>query len=1420
LDGIASDISSNNAVISGAYIRLIPGALEFPSDQKTYIHLGDTFVNTYGNTSTIFLDVGNVDGNTKSIKVLAWNDGNTTAVDLFHIKIYSGGDELNNWRIKTRDRAIYADIILSDFLCTGTHTTLTANMEDGGSLVYSVAAEGDMRSGGVHTINLANYVLRKDSCDNENAALAIQTNSSQTFDGKALFLTFDGDEDGKKIDAGDGIALGNHYVVDGVSSYRASTNDNFFSPDVFIEGAGKICGKTASYKICASKVGDAAYVDVVAVQVSVGSLALMGRDQKHLTMDGPVEMKIFDGSFGAFNVSTFGTYTIAPCTLAESAIIEGHFLIDASRHVELGQNFSNGGHFSIDDFTISGEIQGQVGDAYAVCATVHPWNVSTGAANSSIGIITMGGTIKNHEENGDKNFVGVVLDAHSGILEQFSVGPVFIDATSPKISQENGNGAEIFAGGTMENDPIQVGVLVHAQQINSNNNIIMDSSNIHIRGKNAAIVLDGADGTKPIHVLCEGDAQFSAHGTAIVGRNLNLSVGGGLVFGGDGSLAIGPGETTLEYVDGATGISELKLFSENDLDDDENLEILRNARLRVTVSKSVNLDERAIAASSLAIPSGVSLTCGRVFVGNSLEANANSQVSAKDGIYFAPGENGGVLAFKAGSSLLDTPFIDASHSAVVADDQKEVKIEINSTVATSSTNGICFRGVVGNLPQGGAEGDVDQYVCLVLGGNGGTIGMEPINTMGLAENDLWGNEMDGDTILQNGDEVMDGISCVGRLIIDGKTADDTWTINGDTLCQVLEIKKGKLVQNGKLTILGNLLLLGCDIEWRSGDFGHIYVDEDRISVRRDCRATFSNGFFSTKGLDTNMLRREAILLGGDGCFALENGAGETVFHIAGCAPEKFRSPGEPVAIRVLENTLCLGELPDTTPQGGATAGRYNAIDLGESLEVRYYDLDGNPYAGTVTAIRANETTSLHLHRSPVDEILRICGQVSHVGQIFVHGRWCVDGLYQCGNLHLTSTGHLHCANAWIDVGQIHFYLSASEEDAHLSCGGFSHDVAYQLHCDESILTNGDEQTYLLIDGLQDVYVSLGQLVPLTRGTFEILGDEGGSIYLRFAADGTVSPEHPRQLSSGASSYPFGNGNVTKPIAWSMAQGRISRQQNDLLRQEMLHHGGDNGDDFRWHLLRSTILSHDQWTQRGGDPDSARTHHYGNAISLARSLAGQKSVALVVDYESSSTRFMGGENRINRCKVRSYGANLRGHWPLKNTHLSAVGGLHRNHYQGDRTAEGSGEKSEYKFHGHSILLGAAAHRHYLFHGWDLGPAVELAWDSLRQGTYVINHASMPRFGARFLQGTVGFRAERQLESFHFNGNLFWQRDLHRHCSRFDDYENGKFLPRDRGQFAVQLASPWRRLWEVELCYHATIQRHSHSQSIFFGNECRF
>lgn len=383
--------------------------------------------------------------------------------------------------------------------------------------------------------------------------------------------------------------------------------------------------------------------------------------------------------------------------------------------------------------------------------------------------------------------------------------------------------------------------------------------------------------------------------------------------------------------------------------------------------------------------------------------------------------------------------------------------------------------IIGNNSKHDADGT--KFVGIDLSGDGGTIGE---------------------------------IENIGTVTITNATNNDIWTIEGNSSISSLIINKGKLVQKGRLTIWGDMELLGCDIEWENTTFnGGIYAPEDTIHAKPGTFACIRNGFTcdpselsQNKPGDRPTFKGEGVMLDGTAAFQVDPEAAVT-FQIANVSP----SVNSPVAIRV----AMTDEESDREAAPYGRSKTRNVIDLSNSLDIQYYDHKGKIYSGTGVAIQGTPYSKLELKNGTADKPNHLRGVVNQVGKIDVSGQWkLTDGIRNGGHLTLHQGARLDLGTSLLDVQSLTFCVDPHRLDAYLLCGGLLRDTVVEMCFNNEILINPEAQRYLLISGLTNAATAQEKIHHLNVGGFQFDAN-GDEIYVSLAADAAVNENNPRKI---------------------------------------------------------------------------------------------------------------------------------------------------------------------------------------------------------------------------------------------------------------------------------------------------------------------
>jgi hypothetical protein len=1410
----------------GATIRLIPLATEkntgtlgtdYTENGKTYINFGTGTNITYNNQLNIALDVKNLyedtspPSSTQWIKLMAGSKAEDLQ-SLLHLTVEHGTSTLTGWVLDyaTDPSAVYAKFLASSVIPVNDTPDITTNCVDrylfvnpGSSL--SVSAGGSIESTGEIPI----LIDTSKNWENSNIYITLETNDSVA------------------ISNMNGIAIGQG--AEGGGSPFPAGDAAFFSPNVSIVGTGTIHGSAGSFKMCATKVTpDADYTENRSV-VTIGSLTI-GDTYTSTHMDGSIEMRLFDGDFGDKNANLGGCcYMINPFILHHHSSLSGHLLLDASVKTR-GTVSGETAIIYMDSLTINGTITGKVNDTYGICASFNSWPNS----NSYMSAISIGGDIIANSECAG-NYIGLLIDAP---ISQLDVAEITIsgniDATTENIADEN----------------VRIGVLTHASHFASNPCYVLESGST-IKGKDAAVVFDGfGDDALDVPISLD-NATLQSSKVAIGGRNANFRFiqSPTLVVASMAKFAIAPCVPTYEYGNGTTEVTALETFSyaagadeKFSSVDADNLALLRGSNLSIQLNGTGSLDATGmdIAVTGLNLGESNDIKCKTLFLAGLAQFGNSTSLHIPNGIIFCPDASNNEsraaskLSINHAENVLGTvsaegvPKIDASFAAV-GDDTNSYGAIIDISTENSSS-AILPEGISGNLSD---EADfttpmADRYVTVALKGAGGCIGSDGVATS--------------------------GISNVGKLIVNGANNESIWTIHGNTSCGTLRIEKGKMVQKGNLTVWGDLLLLGCDIDWTGNAlFNHVYAGEDKITVRNGATVKISNGFQAANVGNDNpilgnaQLKTEAILLGGDSQFIVEPNTTVSI-GIAGCDESKFGTADEPVGIRVVGNSLTLGEAPRQWPKDGQVIGNGNVINLQNSLNLYYYAIDGSKIAPAsnkkTTAIRGNETTQLFLNGGTQTHANQLNGAISNVGHVTVNGYWEVpSGLDECGHLTIGPAGQLKCmGDADVNTTLITFCLDTPrvppevnfDKVPYLICKrlhniymGDDVRVCFNLELAEGLLSSSDEFTVCLVSGL----TSTPQWMCGTR-------INGIKPIINFA-DGNLTATIPGTIGGGTRTVEFTAPNeyVLRNfwergllIPYSVHQANVTRKQNDLFRHALGLENGNfaNADGKNWHLTRTSYASFLRRNRTGPIIDAVSANTTGSTIGVERNLPNGHRLSVAADYAMSHAHFRVWNNsKSYRCRMKGYGLGSIGQFVAGPAHfgLSAIANENCHRY-----GHNAGRLANVRFNGYSYNLAGNLSYDLKYGNWIVSPRLESNFDNVYHKNYAIDNGNMGISPCRtkFFQGVLGACVNMRKETWQFIGDLSLCHDfrLSGGFSTATSSENNYtilpayFRTRDRIDGKFQVSVPWRKSWEFALNCDVTLQRHSWSGAATLGSIYHF
>ncbi|MDR2677295.1 MAG: hypothetical protein LBB26_01875 [Puniceicoccales bacterium] len=1432
----------------GAAIRLIPREAEKSTGTfgGSYAENGNTYINlkngpnvTFADSLNVAVDVKNfypdaaTPNTTQRIKLMELN--NVTALQgVLRLTVENNASPLPGWNLSYADDldTVYAKFSPSRVVSIGTSQTVTQKY-------------------GPNYDEATRYVF-----DTPNSTLTISSSGAIESDGETpilidtsiifgtginIVLTKTDSADPVAINNTNGIAIGQG-TANGSSPYSTGDSALFWSPQVNITGTGTIRGSKGSFKICATEVSrDVDYLENRSA-IGIGALTIGGSGSA-IHMDGPIEMRIFDKDFGTADVQlNVGASIIHPFTLNTNSSISGHLLLDGSLKAD-GTLLKNAGVI-IEGADIFGRINGRVNDTYGVCITGKSWAVG-GEICSQVGPIGVHGNITAHAEC-PGNYTGVIID---------------VPGSGSSINGIELSGNIDAVAGYSSSAGVRIGAVVHAPTE-------LENFTVHnsITGKNAALVFDGsgADALRvPIMLI---GATLNADRVAIGGRNAKLHFASGSILSAASTaqFAIAPCAPTYTYNSGATDVTALKTFAyETNLEgkfssiDVDDLALLRGSNLtfQLNVGEPFNANTMDIAVTGMTLGGSNTITCKKLFLGGSAAIAAGNTLHVADGIVFCAdasvdnsrassrlsiaGAEGVLGTIPTGGNFTGVSEINASFAAVGGEENSYgALIDISTTNAAAILPG----GISGNLSNGeGFTTDAaEKYVTVALGGAGGSIGST--------------------------DVAASGISNVGKLLISGNSDDSVWTINGNTSCGTLRIEMGKLVQKGNLTVWGDLLLLGCDVDWTgNASFNHVYAGEDKITVRSGASVKISNGFPAESVGDETLtlvgvqLKREAVLLGGNSQFIVEPGATVSI-SVAGCADDKYGTDAEPVAIRVVGNSLKLGEACRQWPTEEQIIGNRNVIDLQNSLDLSYYRTNGTrivPNAHNATAIRGNETTRLYLSGG-IGEIKNLTGAISNVGYVTVNGHWDVpQGLDECGCLTLGQSGHLNCAGADVNTWRITFCLDDSRDinqnsdiEAYLTCNKLCNNyrnadapICFNFELSNSLLENPGAFNFCLVSGLsEEPHWVCGTKI---NGIEPAVSYDNGKIFVLIPA--MVTPQTMGFGNWGQLNAPSiipRNVEFTPPdeytlrslweqgllVPYSVHQATITRWQNDLFRRALGLKNGNfaNAGACRWCLTRTSYAGFLRRHRAGPIINAVSANACGSTIGLERKLPQGHLLAIVADYTTSHAHLRVWNNsRSCRCRMKGYGLGVSGQFVNGPMHFGLIGILNENSHRYGRNME---RLANVRFSGYSYNLAGNFSYALQCGKWIISPRMESNFDNVYHKDYTIDHGNMGISPCRtkFFQSALGVCASMHREALQVIADLSLHHDFQcsggfskavssqNSCVTMPAY----FPKRDQIDGKLQVSIPWRKSWEFAFDCDMVVQERAQNCTIRIGSIYHF
>ncbi|MDR3316821.1 MAG: autotransporter outer membrane beta-barrel domain-containing protein [Puniceicoccales bacterium] len=580
----------------------------------------------------------------------------------------------------------------------------------------------------------------------------------------------------------------------------------------------------------------------------------------------------------------------------------------------------------------------------------------------------------------------------------------------------------------------------------------------------------------------------------------------------------------------------------------------------------------------------------------------------------------------------------------------------------------------------------------------------------------------------------------------------------------------RLITGFLCLLLGAPALRGGDGDWADDVFGDGFrVLEGETCITEDANLLFRNGFSSENQnlsaslppLDTVGLKKECILLCGNGGLTVEAAANRVAFQVVG---DHGDGP-IPCAIRVCGSPISLLWEPDFDFEEMQYFGYGNRIDLSHSLDITYHTGDGEPSEEVGTAICGNFFTTLNLRGGSVGAPNGFSGVISEVGTVNVHGHWELpDGIHRCQRLCIAGDGHLDLGDGKVRAQNICFSVDSTRETAYLHCGGFSRKIMVEVIFDGFAMENPDEQSYLLVDGLRNGKKSSKQLCQLNGG-YRLTSD-GSCLYAVLDCDPSVGPDSPRN------SYYFGlqPGGIARPLPLpldpeavvlsfelevdgeTMAAAKNFLAQNEAKTLELARGGCDGrlfgigctGDD----PFVSILAAHGK-RENGGEPD-CRTTFYGIVGGADRRrdlspngmafLRGGVFAGFVRGNVKYADVFLGDIRRLEQRTglLGIFGAFERSDGQSRKTNVEASlsGGHTRNELR----------DADYrcKFNSWDISLDCSYIRSlYVRNGWQVGPWVGATYHRIRQNSHEDSEAQrVSAVSADLFHTTLGLAAERE------------------------------------------------------------------------------
>ncbi|MDR2576794.1 MAG: autotransporter outer membrane beta-barrel domain-containing protein [Puniceicoccales bacterium] len=318
--------------------------------------------------------------------------------------------------------------------------------------------------------------------------------------------------------------------------------------------------------------------------------------------------------------------------------------------------------------------------------------------------------------------------------------------------------------------------------------------------------------------------------------------------------------------------------------------------------------------------------------------------------------------------------------------------------------------------------------------------------------------------------------------------------------------------------------LGCneyelaEVDWTSAIFPTgLRVKDNNIALPADANALFRNGFTSTTedlGEKLNLLefieqRSEAVLLCGAASFSVDADAHAAFQIIAPKDNGDGNAARTPCAIRVcdMRDNCCDCDHPTHSFE---FFGFGNRIDLARSVDIAFYDADGNRVNKCGKAICGNIFTIVNLSGGTIGQpnVLR-GGSINGVGTLNVRGNWEMPcGVWHCGTVNIAKDAHLDLGQRKLHAHGLQFNVDSSRTSEYLRCSGFSKLVAISITFDENALTNPNAQDYLLVDGLRRGHRAIKNVFQINGGySLEV---QGAKLYAHLEEIPSVSESSPRR----------------------------------------------------------------------------------------------------------------------------------------------------------------------------------------------------------------------------------------------------------------------------------------------------------------------